>query len=386
MRHRRLAMVPGTLLLVVLSVVRAGAQNPIPALTAVRDLVIDATANDLSPVTWVALAGDGTIALGQVQDHLVRYFDAKGKALGTFGRDGEGPGEFRRIERAGWLADTLWVTDGAQARFTVIGPDRKLLRTVSYARGMRASERDSNESVQAYASMALYDDGDQLKAAILPALDDPQLPSWAKTKTNTESRVVLGRVTSGGVLLRPVAYTPFDQCGLDMSALAKLCQRPLAEVSPNGDRVAMAVAATSGDDLGTFSVIVMALSGDTIFARRFPFTPEQIDAHLRDSLTAVAAAGPPPPHMRGIPTERPSPRIYPPLKRLVMGRDGTTWVEMRATASGRPYLVLDPRGNPIGLVTLPGNVTIMAANRTTIWATQRDADDVESVVRFRVGR
>src|SRR5664279_1344328 len=224
-RHRVLA-----LLLVIFSVVRVEAQSRIPALTTVRDLVIDAAANDLSPVTWVALAGNGTIAIGQAQDHLVRFFDAKGKSLGTFGRDGEGPGEFRRIDRAGWLADTLWVSDMSQPRFTVIGPEHKLLRTVSYARGMRASERDSNESVQAYASLALYANGDQLKSGILPALDDPQLPSWAKTKANTGSRVVLGRVTSAGILLRPVAYTPFDQCGMDMSAIAKLCQRPIAEI------------------------------------------------------------------------------------------------------------------------------------------------------------
>ena len=379
-QHRVLA-----LLLVIFSVVRLEAQSRIPALTTVRDLVIDAAANDLSPVTWVALAGNGTVAIGQAQDHLVRFFDAKGKSLGTFGRDGEGPGEFRRIDRAGWLADTLWVSDMSQPRFTVIGPEHKLLRTVAFAVGMRASERDSNESVQGFSSLALYANGDQLTMGILPALDDPHLPSWAKTKANTGSRVVLGRVTSAGILLRPVAYTPFDQCGLDMSPLSKLCQRPIAEIGPNGDRVVMAVAATSGAELGTFQVVVISQAGDTIFARRFPFKAEQIDAHVRDSLTALAAAGPRPPQMRGMVSERPSPRIYPPLKRLVIGRDGTVWVELRVTGAGRPYLVLDPKGNAIGMATLPANVTLMAANRTTIWATQRDADDVESVVRFRVG-
>jgi hypothetical protein len=277
------------------------------------------------------------------------------------------------------------VTDASQPRFTLVAPDLKLLRTVPMANGIRASARDTNQSVQVITSLALYANGNQLKMGILPALDDPQLPAWARTKANTGSRTALAMVSSAGLLVHPVAYTPFDQCGLDMSALAKLCQRPLAEIGPNGDRVAMATAATSGPELGTFRVIMIGQAGDTIFVRRFPFTPVQIDAHLRDSLTALAATGYRPPQMRGITTERPSPKIYPPLTHLVIGRDGTTWVEMRETAAGRPYLVLDPKGNAIGMATLPANATIQAANRTTIWAVQRDKDDVESVVRFKVG-
>ena len=374
-----------SLVLAVLGAGRADAQSRVPDLPVVRDLVIDASANDLSPVSWIAAARNGTIAIGQAQDHLVRFFDEKGKSLGVLGRDGEGPGEFRRIDRGGWIADTLWVTDRSQPRFTLISPDLKLLRTVPMATGMRTSERDSNQSVQVISSLGLYANGDQLKMGIIPALDDPQLPSWARTKANTGSRIALGRVSSAGILLRPVAYTPFDQCGMDMSALAKLCQRPLAEIGPNSDRVATATAATSGTDMGTFRVVVIDQVGDTIFARRFPFKPEQIDAHLRDSLTALAAAGPRPTQIRGLASERPAPKIYPPLIHLVIGRDGTTWVEMRTTTAGRPYLVLDPKGNPIGMVTLPPNTTIGAASRNTIWATQRDADDVESVVRFRVG-
>ena len=379
-RYRALALA-----LAAFGVVRAEAQSRVPNLPVVRDLVIDAAANDLSPVTWLAVARNVTVAIGQAQDHLVRFFGASGKSLGVLGRNSEGPGEFRQLYREGWVGDTLWVSDRSQPRFTLVAPDLKLLRTVPMATGMRTSERDTNQSTQATTSLTLYANGDQLAMSILPALDDPQLPSWAKTKANTGSRVVVARVSSAGILLHPVAYTPFDQCGLDMSALARLCQRPLAEIGPNGDRVAMATATTSGAELGTFRVVMIGQAGDTIFARRFPFKPVQIDAHLRDSLTAAAAAGPRPSQMRGMATERPSPKIYPPLIHLVIGRDGTTWVEMRETGAGRPYLVLDPKGNAIGMVTLPMNATIRAASRTTVWATQRDADDVESVVRFRVG-
>ena len=50
-RYRALALA-----LAAFGVVRAEAQSRVPNLPVVRDLVIDAAANDLSPVTWLAVA------------------------------------------------------------------------------------------------------------------------------------------------------------------------------------------------------------------------------------------------------------------------------------------------------------------------------------------
>jgi len=77
--------------------------------------------------------------------------------------------------------------------------------------------------------------------------------------------------------------------------------------------------------------------------------------------------------------------VYAPVKQVVAGRDGTMWVEMRTTPAGKPYRVFDAKGNPLGEVLLPANTTIMAAERGHIWCTEKDSDDLESVVRYRVG-
>src|SRR5688572_17587113 len=79
-----------------------GAQEP-PAWRLARDLRIDAGEHDLSPITSLAVSPNGNIAINQQQDGLVRFFDAGGKPLGTFGRRGQGPGEFMTVGRMWWI-------------------------------------------------------------------------------------------------------------------------------------------------------------------------------------------------------------------------------------------------------------------------------------------
>lgn len=96
-----------------------------------EELRIDGYAEDLVPIGAVAVSDDGTIALAQTQDAMVRLFTPAGEFLGGFGGRGEGPGEFMNLTRLGWLAETLWVYDPAQLRFTFISPTLELGRTVT---------------------------------------------------------------------------------------------------------------------------------------------------------------------------------------------------------------------------------------------------------------
>jgi hypothetical protein len=46
--------------------------------------------------------------------------------------------------------------------------------------------------------------------------------------------------------------------------------------------------------------------------------------------------------------------------------------------------VLDPRGEIMGKVTLPANVTPLSVSGARMWGFERDENDVQSVVRFRI--
>lgn len=65
----------------------------------------------------------------QSGDEVV-VFDARGRYVHTFGRAGEGPGEFRRIRQMALGGDDVYLFDPRLARATVVSPDFELKRTV----------------------------------------------------------------------------------------------------------------------------------------------------------------------------------------------------------------------------------------------------------------
>jgi hypothetical protein len=217
----------------------AAAQTP-PRYTLTPDLTIDAHGNDLSPVTWLAASPRGIIAVGQTQDHLVRFFDAAGKPLGTFGREGEGPGEFRGMDFAGWFGDTLWVHDYGLRRFTFISPLRKLVRTVGAAHDI-VVPGDTMQTAMVLGAVSLYRDGTQLLDAVLPSTVSER-PRWAHDDEHTDSRLVLVSVSPQGRFQRQVSFEPADDCGVTAFRGYSFCGRPKIGLGPGTDLLASSTA------------------------------------------------------------------------------------------------------------------------------------------------
>lgn len=85
----------------------------------------DADEEFFGVISDIAVAANGDVHLLDAQLHEVRVFDAEGGYLRTFGREGEGPGEFRRPRNLVLLADgTVGVVQprpAAVVRFTPEG-------------------------------------------------------------------------------------------------------------------------------------------------------------------------------------------------------------------------------------------------------------------------
>ena len=75
---------------------------------------------------------------------------------------------------------------------------------------------------------------------------------------------------------------------------------------------------------------------------------------------------------------------YVPVETITLGLDQTIWISMRPTAEGRPVLILNGRGDPIGSLLLPRTSRLRQARATHVWVTDTDPDGLTSVVRFRV--
>ncbi len=359
----------------------------VPSLAATEDLRIDGYEHDLVPITWLGVDGGGRMALIQWQDYVVRFFDAQGTDLGTVGREGEGPGEFRRPVRAGWIGDSLWVSDTQLGRVVVISPELEAVRTVRN-HDAALPPPDDTTGLSGYLEpfpYAMYGNGESLVWAIRPAAGDWVIPD--------EGSPML-RVSADGTIRHVMTRVPSMEGGsvrMEVSGGFRMAQipfvaRPYWVVSGDGTRFAHLSTDVSSAPLPTYRVFVKDESGATVFDRTYPFEAVPIPTARMDSAILAAAA-----RVGDLAAETESklrpvaPEIYAEAQRLVVGRDGRVWIGMRARPEGRRWRVLSPTGEPEADVMLSANVTLWAADRTHVWGVERDELDVESVVRYRLG-
>ncbi|OGU02490.1 MAG: hypothetical protein A2W29_14100 [Gemmatimonadetes bacterium RBG_16_66_8] len=132
---------------------------------------------------------------------------------------------------------------------------------------------------------------------------------------------------------------------------------------------------------------VFGPAGDTLLFRRYPFEGVPIPAAVADSVMSARE--------RQLGANSPElaaafrkgarlPRIHPPVASLIVGRDGTVWMERPGDAGRRVYFVVDSLGEPVGTIDLPRNATVSAAERGRIWVLERDENDVQSIVRYGI--
>jgi hypothetical protein len=158
---------------------------------------------------------------------------------------------------------------------------------------------------------------------------------------------------------------------------------PTVAASPDGQRLAIVDFRESPKP--AILLTHLSLRGDTTARLEVPYEPERISSSAVDSAVARIASRP---QLKGNETTVRAalrvPQFYPPFSQALMAADGTTWIQVRSadTATVR-WLVVSPQGKVTASVTVPKSVNITTIDRG-IWATVRDADDVPSIVRYRM--
>jgi hypothetical protein len=390
MPSTRLTLLSAAALSVSAPLTELAAQSP-TELKLARALRIDAAENDLTRITPpgdMAVAPNGTIAVSQNQDGALRFFDARGRSLGAFGRKGQGPGEFMTIVRFTWSGDTLVIADGTTRRFTLVSPDRKLVRTSPWLANVSMAPKSGDDAPRLRVSLpqARYTDGSQLVSVTLAT--GSAAPDWPG---GGKPGVPFVRVDSLGVFQRLIAWSPRVQClepydaGAGIGSgnmLIPFCAQALEEAAPNGSRFVLAFADRTSTP--AFRVLALGQNGDTLFDRRLPYNRVAISNNVRDSARASRARGSQ--AQRDAAARMQIPAWYPPVSRLLVGRDETTWLELYGAGGEKSWLLLDGRGTPLGRVVVPNSVRLMVVARDSAWGIETDTDGLQHIVRYRVSR
>ena len=299
--------------------------------------------------------------------------------------------EIRSVDRIGWTGAQMWIGDRGLRQIALVdnaGKVTKSLENPPFARPS-LSERRKYPIFADVDPLARYADGSLLVRPLREknVFDTPEFDSTATH---------LLRVSADGIIAASVASYPpdisvsFPGDRGAITAAVPLQSRTLWNVSPDGTRIVLIAVAMSGRDSATFGVVMLNERGDTVFTRRLPFTPLLVTQLARESALARRAnvPGQTADRVRAAVAKR-MPPFFPPVNSAFIGRDGTTWIVLRPPAgdtASQPLLILDPRGEPVGALSVRRNVAVLAADRDHAWTAERDGSGVVAIVRYKVVR
>lgn len=343
----------------------------------------DDPVHGLTPVGGVLVDADHVYVL-QPQDGRISVFTRAGEFARTLGRRGEGPGELMHPTWMGWHGSRLWVTDYRLRRITLFDVATGAAEAIAY-RAPRGSM--SGMIPRAVLANALF-------------VGYPEFSIRALARRAAGGRPIIAS-DADGALRDTLAVLARDQQTGEISAglgsgiellLSPLPERGLIAFAPDGSS-AVIVDRTSWDGVGLaeFEVTRIGVRGDTIFARRVAYTPRRVPDDFFDNEIQDAIVRPDVVNRRAY--ERALREFYglrryfPPVTRVVMGSDRTTWLAgIEDEGRERAWLVLDAVGSTIGRLRLPASSRVLSASATECWVAETDALDIPYVVRYEIVR
>jgi hypothetical protein len=364
-------------------------------LSLVPDLRIDAKQLGLQRDPLVAIGPSGQVVATMRFGFLgIKAFDSTGKDLGwklPTGHNDES--EIWYPTAFGWIGgtNTLWVGDAGYKQVVLVNDQGKVTKSIENPSWVHPSwaERRKYPLFARMEPVAVYGDESML---IVPTRER----SLINTPGYDRSRLHVLRTTWSGAIQRTVGLFPTENGRVFVSA--KGCNHTIAvpmaarsywAASVDGTHIVSVSPGGTRADSGVLRVVALNDRGDTVFARTYrqpvvPVPQSAIDAFLATirpcgSVTAE--------QLRDSATKHVS--IYKSmLLGVLAGRDHSTWVTMRVpsdTAEERIAMILDPRGEVVGTVTLPIDHTLVAADRDHLWALELGRIRAPvALVRFKV--
>lgn len=280
----------------------------------------DGACDAFGNVMSLAVDGDGRIYVADSQANDIRVFSPEGECVRTFGRSGEGPGEFRLLAGIVWQPPGfLWTIDSIRERLTVFDSLGTVLATHPVRLGPAASH-PWRMWVDGGGSLHLWIPGFDsiVKYGAGPGLDvlesSPEPEEIPTREAYTEQMAAGGSRIS---VQRGIPYLPHI----------------LWTMNPSGN---MWQANSSA-----FAIHETTYGGDTLRTVRLDREAPRLEGRERDSIAdAIGIAA------RRLPERKRA------LEDIRIGPDGWVWIETEQDAT-RAWEVFDERGYYVGRVASP---------------------------------
>lgn len=330
---------------------------------------------DLLQITDAVRLGDGRIVVMNDGVPDLRFYDSTGRYLGTTGRAGDGPGEFRRIASIQLgRGDSIYLYDSQLRRVNRIAPDGTFLSSVPVLAaggkmGLQPLARFPDGSWAATAQKLPNLGGGGAARDTVAVL---HLPATLEGSGDT-----IGSFPGTEVFL--------STGGEGERRFARLMLVPL------GVSTTFALQDTLIDVGNPDRYEVRAYRADGALARiirrpvpREPLTRADLDRMKADELASVDARGKE--RLEAAWRDAPAPSLKPAFGTIHADRDGNLWVEHVRVVRADPGTtdVFDPLGRLLGSVALPPGLQITRIGPDYVLGICRDDMDLEHVRMYRL--
>ncbi|HUF70843.1 MAG TPA: hypothetical protein VMM79_19495 [Longimicrobiales bacterium] len=347
----------------------------------------------LTRVSRVLFGPNDRVYISQSSEREIRIYEKSGTEVRRFGRNGEGPGEFRSLGAIGFTHDTLYVADMGLRRFSMFTPDGEYIESFQWQSTADQAMVGSVFTIPTPPQIVL-DDGTGLlqqgfgyrpgdvDVLAVPWLRIDREGTMQDTIAIQETDVSRGRMVSEGgpeiAMFPPIGDAPLYQLMADRSGLV-MVERPFAT---DGGR-------------HTFRMRWVGPAGDTLRVRDYDYAPVPLPQGEAERLIEQAVeryADSPIPIPRAT-IERTYgepgfiPDFLPTVSRIRTGDDGSVWIQRETVGQETvAWNMIDTEGELLGTIRLPATANIMAARGFLIAALEMDEFDVPYVVIYRVVR
>ena len=329
------------------------AMGPPPALVEeLRIGLLDEPCTSLGNAFSLAVDDRGRIHVADYQTDQIRVFSPEGQCLRTFGREGEGPGEFAMLAGIAWQPPGfLWAMDALRKHLTVFD-----------SRGDVLATHRLEESLNASLPWPLWVDDDGNLHRWDPA-------SWSIVKNGAGP----GLIALDSFPLPRIEQDTYTQGGGE----GNVSIRMMSSI-PHSPRITSAVNQAGNIWLANTSVFALhetTYRGDTVRTVRLDRPGPKLEGRERDSIAAATGV-----------SARRLPETKTLLEQIGAGTNGWFWVG-RSNAQG--WDVFDERGYYLGPVIPPVPIEsepFPVFGRGTVTGVTKDELGIQYVVRLRVVR